>query len=421
MCERLFSIFSFVYNEIMFNTAQHGPIIANAGLSPEAPRPMPAAIAPVVNATPPPTITEGSVHSVYHNKPLHQRFRFFIPAMLVLLTMALVAFVVQQGIKTRTSPTAISTPLPSLTPATPVPTPKVDPKASWKSYLNRDQRIQFKYPQSLSLKEEFSTLTRNRIVLTGEKPAAEASFMVIVGLKTQLGSILSTYTEDKESISNPVETEFQVAGLPGVKVSGVLPGQGEGVPYIYGYVELDTFIYLFVQQGVLTTDENLFTEILESVRFLPEGITDEWKTFQNTLTNYSFRYPEDWEVSTGGGVATASAGRVIVKKTSGETEYQNLIIDTSIQAAGQKIELTASEVVSSLQNLSGWKTKPALDFRNIGGASAQIVSGELGNSWQMYVVLWYKNVLVQMSWKDGLTRAEQTTVDNILSTFTFQR
>lgn len=418
----LFSISCFVYNEIMFNTAQHGPIIANAGLNPEPPRPMPAAIAPVVNSTPPPTITEGSVHSVYHNKPLHQRLRFFIPATVVLLTMGLVAFVVQQGLKTRSTPTAVGTPLPSLIPATPVPTPKVDPKANWKSYLNRDHRLQFKYPQTLSLKEEFSSLTKNRIVLTGEKPAAEASFTVIVGAKAQLGSILSTYTEAKDDLSNPIEAEFQVAGLPGVKVSGVLPGQGEGVPYTYGYVELDTLIYLFVQQGVLTTEENLFDEILETVRFLPEGVTDQWKTFQNTLTNYSFRYPEDWEVNTGGGeAATASAGRVTVKKVSGETEYQNLIIDTAIQSTGQKIELTASEVVSSLQNLSGWKTKPALDFRNIGGASAQIVSGELGNSWQMYIVLWYKNVLVQMSWKDGITRAEQNTVDNILSTFSFQR
>lgn len=396
------------------------PMPQTQPVTPMPPMPPVTSVPPPVSPinTPPP-ITAG-LPEVYVRKPFHHRMRFLLPAGIVLLTMALVAYVVSQNVwKPTTEQNA--TPEPSLTPTTPVPTPKVDLKAKWKSYINRDIRLQFRYPETLALTEDTPNLAKKRIVMKSDTDS-KMMFTVIVGLESQLPSLLSTYTTQKEQLSNPSETEFQIADVPGMKVEGTLPGEGEGIPYTYGYVSLEGTVYLFISQdGGTLAEQDPFDAFVETVRFLPAGISEDWKTFENTNTNYSFRYPPSWEVVANELTATSSAGRIIARKVSGETEYQNLIIDTSIQTGQQKIELTASQVVSSFQNLSGWKARPTLDFRNIGGASAQIVSGEIADSYQMYVVMYSKNILIQMAWKDSVTRAEQETVDNILSTFKFTK
>lgn len=390
---------------------------ASANSAPSIPSVASPSVPEPVAVTPP----QSDLPGIYVRKPFHHRMRFLLPAAIVLLTMGLVAYVVGQNVWKGPAVEQNATPAPSLTPTTPVPTPKVDPKAKWKSYINRDLRLQFRYPETLALTEDTPTLTKKRIVMKSEE-GSKMMFTVIVGQEIQLTSLLSTYTTEKEKLANASETEFQIADVPGVKVEGTLPGEGEGTPYTYGYVSLEGTLYLFIaEDGGTLADQDPFDAFVETVRFLPVGINEDWKTFENTTTNYSFRYPPTWEVVANELTATSSAGRIIARKVSGETEYQNLIIDTSIQTGKQKIELTASQVVSSFQNLTGWKSRPTLDFRNIGGASAQIVSGEIADSYQMYVVLYYKNILIQMSWKDSIARAEQETVDNILSTFKFTK
>ncbi len=398
----------------MFDTAPTATVPTAPVTASEERVPTPLGASPTPPTPPPP---------VFRGKTSH-KFMFVIPAVLVLLTMGIVAYVVSiSGSKTGTTPIS-PTPVASLTPATPLPTAYVDPKANWKSYRSVDSQVSFRYPAEYSLREEKPDKNTTHLAFSETENDKNTSFEVISGLKSQMASLIASWVPKGQLPTE--EGQMTVSGISGVLVTGTSVEGGEGVAFRAAYIERDNKVFIFVGKGEKKFGEELlFDEIIKTVSLLSPGITTDWKSYVNTNASYSIKYPADWEISAENKSATESATRVVVKKANGETTYQNLIIDaTTILATGnqrQKIELTAADIVSSLQNLTGWKTHPTLDFRSIGGSPTQIVAGELDGAWQMYVVLWNKNILIQMSWKDSLSRPEQETIDNILSTFVFTR
>jgi hypothetical protein len=164
----------------------------------------------------------------------------------------------------------------------------------------------------------------------------------------------------------------------------------------------------------------MYTQILGSVRFVTPGVTADWQTYSNTRGSYSLRYPPTWSLNTSDLKASASAQTVSIRKNAAEAQFQNLVIQTTVTDGKTKIELSASEIVSSIQNLAGWKETPTLDFRTIGGAQAEVLSGEKDGSWYVYSVMWFRNTLVEMSWRDTLLRQEQDNFNDILGSVKFK-
>lgn len=397
----------------MFESAPNNSSVSASEIAPVVP-PVPS-VPPTPIAPPPPP-------PVVHGKTRH-KVLFIVPAALVLLTMGIVAYVVSISGNKTDGKQASPTPVASLVPATPVPTPYVDPKANWKSYRSVDSQVSFRYPAEYSLREEKPDKATTHLSFSETEGDKNAVFEVISGSKAQMASLIASWIPKAQLPTE--EGQMTISGIAGVLVTGTSVEAGEGVAFRGAYIERDNKVFIFVGKGEKKFgDELLFDEIIKTVSLLSPGITSDWKSFTNTTASYVVKYPADWEISSENKSATESATRVVIKKSSGETTYQNLVIDASVvtpTSQKQKIDLTAAEIVNSLQNLTGWKNHPTLDFRSVAGSPTQIVAGELDGAWQMYIVLWNKNTLIQMSWKDSLTRPEQETVDNILSTFAFTR
>jgi hypothetical protein len=81
--------------------------------------------------------------------------------------------------------------------------------------------------------------------------------------------------------------------------------------------------------------------------------------------------------------------------------------------------LTASEIISSTRNLSGWEGTPTTELSSLGGGSSQVISGVLSGEWNEIIVIWYQSSVVQMTWKDAKDKPQQQYVDNMLASFKF--
>jgi hypothetical protein len=129
------------------------------------------------------------------------------------------------------------------------------------------------------------------------------------------------------------EGQMTISGIAGVLVTGTSVEAGEGIAFRGAYIERDNKVFIFVGKGEKKFGEELlFDEIIKTVSLLSPGVTSDWKSFTNTAASYVVKYPADWEISSENKSATESATRVVIKKSSGETTYQNLIIDASVVA-----------------------------------------------------------------------------------------
>lgn len=350
---------------------------------------------------------------VVGNNGMHLHIlRLLIPIGFIVGTMALFAFILPR-IRQQALPVATSTPEPTLSPATPVPTVRPDPYKDWKAYVNRSAELSFKYPPNMSLKEE-KAAGDTYVITIGEDASSSATFAKIVSSrKLTAEAFLSAYLG---TLANEKTEEVQISGIIGKQGDHVMAGGGEGIPVHFANITRDNSQFLFInfmpEQGVL------FTNLVSSVRLVTQGITSDWQTYTNSFGNYTLRFPPGWTAVAGS--ATASAQTVSIRKKADEPQFQTVVIDAQVAGGKQKIELTASEIISSLQNLSGWKETPTLDFRSLGGGQAQLISGEKDGAWTQYAVVWYRNMLLQLTWKDTLLRPEQNTFDDIFGSLQFR-
>ena len=106
-----------------------------------------------------------------------------------------------------------------------------------------------------------------------------------------------------------------------------------------------------------------------------------------------------------------------ISKDPANKTVNNLVLQTSSNVANAA--LTASEIVSSTRTLSGWSDPPKIELKKLGGGDAQVIQGELTGKWRAYVVIWYKNTVIQMTWDDDVGKGEQQVFDNMLASFEF--
>ncbi len=372
----------------------------------------PASVPP----TPPQMVNTTATVAMPGKKKFSHKLLFLIPIVLLIGTMVVVAAILPALRKT-TAPIVQETPTPTLVPATPLPTVPPNALKDWKEYLNRDAQLSFRYPPTLSLKEFKTTATTYEITLANEASASATVMKIVSARNTTALDLLNSESEIDPAIKTS-ETNIDVSGIATKQTLSTLINN-PATAVLYTLVEQDTNAYNFVWYAP-TDGRDVYSQVLGSVKFVTQGITPDWQTYTNTLGNYSLRFPPTWNLNTSDDKASASAQTVSIRKNPTEAQFQNLVIQTTVSDAKTKVELSASELVSSIQNLAGWQETPTLDFRTIGGSQAEVLSGAKDGSWYVYTVLWYRNVLVEISWRDTALRQEQDTFNDMLGSMKFK-
>lgn len=352
--------------------------------------------------------------------PQHKML-FLAPAALVLVGMIGVILLTNLG-GNRNGVTPTPTTEPVLVPATPAPVETPNPFAAWKSYSNT-ALFSFSYPQTLSLKE----VGREQGVFIAELRdlplEATESGKVMWRLSALDGSVNETNVTKAtggllKAIPKDEATEVMVSGIS-AQTGTVVSSSDPTINVAFAYWVREKTNYLVTRIISSDLDKVEFDSVLKRIKLLPREITIDWKNYSNSSGNFRLQYPPDWFVVTENGGATESANLFSIRKNEADSSFQNLTMEVSQQTGKTRIELTAQEVVSSIQNLSGWRHTPILDFRTIGGGQAQVLSGEKDGAWYTYAVVWYRSTLLQLIWKDTIYRPEQDSFDNMISTLQF--
>lgn len=185
--------------------------------------------------------------------------------------------------------------------------------------------------------------------------------------------------------------------------------------------EEDAFnrLYLAADRKLLIRlfDNNLeseFQQIIDSL-VLKVNISQRWEIFENSEYGYYIKYPQDWNLVNQQLGEVEIGPKSIIRKDNSELKLQNLTIE--VLAELENAAISATEAVSSTRNLLGWEDKPDVKITSLGGVNAQVISGVFEGNWQEYIVVWYRNTVIQMIWTDDLTRNNQQEFDEMLKTF----
>lgn len=328
-----------------------------------------------------------SDHNVIGKSNPLRKFLFLIPAVLLVATIYFVAKFTGRDFTMR-APAPIATPLPISAPEeSPMPTPIAK---KTKSYKNEDMLIEMMVP------EEYQVLSEDSESVSFGKDDTE---VLIVRMDE-----FTNYDDEDQTI------EVVVGGKEAVEFT--LEDEGSVPVRIVQTLDEPRYEFvMFLENSVLSVD---FQEILDSVVFLVD--TSNWETFENSTFSYAIKYPPTWDENT-----PSSDGKLgnktEISKNAQDKSLNTLVIQTSSNL--DNAALTASEIVSSTRTLSGWTNPPRIELKKLGGGDAQVIQGELSGKWRAYVVIWYKNSVVQMTWDDASTRPEQQVFESMLSSFEF--
>ena len=308
-----------------------------------------------------------------------QHLKFIIPALLLIVALVAAALFIPRYLESRRS-VPPPPPEPTLVPATPVPTPDIQPRT--RTYLDIDKELSFEYLSSFTLVECDNKIT---FLLTRPDNPEEVCSQEHVGV---LEILISA-----EGLTTPFEG-----------YEDALNKNIEGNENNYMVVLLDPKY------------EQLFNKITETIQFIDPNLTEGWEVYRST-SGYSISYPPEWTLIS----AEEREGSNVseIRKNAIETKFHNLAIKMTPNVANAG--LSASEIISSLQGLSGWKDRPTVEFRVIGGESAHVLQGEYEGVWKVNVVVWKGTSLVEMTWQDEIPQPERANFEGLLSTFSFTR
>ncbi len=289
---------------------------------------------------------------------------FIVPGVLLLVAILVGMYLADIFFEGNEQVVVTSTPFPSLIPATPVAS--LAPVSKLLLYVNGDGGFKFSYLDDVEILE-----CAGRVELFANKSVQKTC--------EGMGVVSVIYDED------------QFESIQGFETSGKELGERKLL--------------------VVLRDEryrNVYQKVVLSLKALVVD-TSDWSLYENAVGKYSFLYPSDWKVT------ELESGNVVVQKDEEEKDHWIYLVEYT--GSVSDAELTASEISSSTVGLAGWDGVPEVNVRNLSGGTAQVIEGKLGDVWQVYVVLWYKDRLYQMSWVDTLSRQESANFEAIISSF----
>lgn len=355
---------------------------------------------------PPPIQYEKYNYQEPRNWSIISKLKFLIPALFLIATIVLVGVIAKNYIalnNTVPSPT----PAPTLIPANPEPT--IEP-IKFKKYFNIDQGFSFNYPDQYGVLEcqdqgiiyLYQDDANNRLNISCEDHDSE--ILSVSFRETSFYTPLPTPLEEQDTTETKEEIVL-VADESAVKQTIKSP---QSYISTVTFSNKNTFYLIKIE-----SEENLsdLETVFQSFEFITDKYED-WLTYDNAL--YSIKYPKDWSIAE----SETGEGVVNISKFSDFRELNTFRIE--FQAGVTNAEVTASNVISSTKNLTGWVKKPSLNIKNLKKGTALILDGQFRNEWQTFIVLFYKNNLVQILWYDDLDRTHEEFFENMLASFDFK-
>lgn len=363
--------------------AQQMPnMVAEAPPSPPVPGPVPSNVPPVSSSNLPP-----NGHNVMGKTHPLRKLLFLVPAVLVVVTIFAVAKFTGNKFTMR-EPEPVPTVAPTDAPvveATASPRP-----TETKKYTNKSMFIEMMVPKDYEILFE-----DDKSVSFGRN---DAEILVV-----RTDEFTNYDDEDKAY-------DVLVGGRDGVELT--LENESSSPIRIVQTTETPKYEFVMYLEDTELSLE--FQKILDSVNFLVD--TSEWVTFNSTF-GYKISYPASWiestQVSTQGLVSSTTQ----ISKDAEKNSLNTLVVKVSTNEANAA--LVASEIISSTRTLSGWTKPPKIELKKLGGGDAQVIQGELSGKWRGYVVVWYKNTVVQMIWDDSPKQPYQQVFEEMLASFEF--
>ena len=330
-----------------------------------------------------------------------RKLMFLIPAGILVATIGIAAYLTNSTPTTR-EPEPTVAPVQTEPPATPEPTPVPKPK----TFSHSELRYSFTYPSDFSVAD----CNENVYLMTSVQFESLDTADDICSDLFANGSSpveISTATSEFELPEGEVD-EIEVGGETALRLA----------------VDGNTFV-TFEFDGnfyqLLLSNQNFapeFQVILESFKLREEDPTADWPTFENDTYGYKIKHPEDWQVLFDQDEDDDEIGpRVDIKESSDSGRLHTLTILSEKDL--DNVSLSATQTISSTKNLSGWRSPPTAEFRNLGGGNSEVIQGQLGGEWTAFVVIWYRDLLIQMEWRDAPNQDMIETFENIISTFEF--
>lgn len=296
-------------------------------------------------------------------------FLFLVPVVLIIgaivgATLFAGSFVNQNG----DAVVPGETPAPSLTPAVETPSPTPLPVITLLEYRDDELLFSFNYPETMTV--------------------------------TEIDNGVELFFVEEQ------ETDDELLPEPQIRIT-VSDEAGEALP---NAVQFQGNEQVYTIELLVDSSRSIYQIIVESFEVVVD--TTDWTAFSSPLVGYTINHPPEWIVS---GIDQRSDTPSLTIRKSDDLILQTLTIlyQTNLSNA----ELSASEVISSTRNLSGWSGSPEVRLRSFGPANSQVIEGNLNGRHSVFVVVWYRDTLVQMTWNDNSEKTHGAIFEAMLDSF----
>jgi len=300
---------------------------------------------------------------------------FLIPAVVIIGVLVAATVIVRNYMLTQKAaiPQATPTSAPTAEPALAMPSPTPLPVIQLKEYSNPELLFSFKYPETL-----VTSPTDNGVELYTEA--------------------ITQVEEESTETAEPISPEIRITVSENGQETSPNAVEFQGSDQVYT-------IELLVEESRAN-----YQIVVETFEVLVD--TSKWVTYSDPKVGYTINHPPEWIAS----FPTGTSLEVRIQKAEEETLLQNLVI--AYQEGLTNAQLTANEAISSTRNLSGWRERPDVSLRNFGPANAQVIEGELSGRFSVFVIVWYRGQLIQMTWNDDVDETHGAIFEAMLSSLT---
>ncbi|MFZ3301164.1 MAG: hypothetical protein WA152_00435 [Microgenomates group bacterium] len=269
----------------------------------------------------------------------------------------------------------------------------IDPTSDWKTFIHPTYKYQFKYPADWMAK-------------VNSNAQAESLFGPNATQNSGIGGV-----EVRELDIEPKDfyklTESKVISSNLLKVNDI-----NGYRYEYqNIMKSNGFVFkhsdgLIYNVYINTEDEeqlNMFDQILSTFKFTESDPTADWKTYRNTSSNYSIKYPSDWKIDN---QSAGSMGTVVP-----DARY---------------IQIGYGEAVSGVLGIEEWQMIPpseeaSLNSTKVIGSLTLRCNGKFTTDTKTWC--WIKvpnmNKYINIQVFKNTNEEMNSALDQILSTFKF--
>lgn len=227
-------------------------------------------------------------------QPRQNNFLVILLSILLLISVGVAGFFAYQTqmlVKELTAMKSASTPVSS-------EELKNDPASDWKTYSNSKYGLSLKYPSDWTIKTDPIYSTNPRLVTFDTKMSTNLQPM-----EYQNREFFIAHHNNIKDMASWIAENYQGATVVNnIKINNndflVINGGIQARAREYA-IKIGENSYLrFVLEPVDKEDEfdELFDQILSTFKFTESDPTGDWKTYTNTSSNYSIRYPSDWKI-----------------------------------------------------------------------------------------------------------------------------